>query len=99
MSLQVFLLTSSFFFKLYFMLKLINNVVLVSGVQQRDSVIHIHVSIVFQVLLPFRSFHNIGTEFPVIDTLNRFSHVRLFATLWTIAHKSPLSMQFSKQEY
>ena len=28
-----------------------------------------------------------------------FSHVRLFATLWTVAHKAPLSMGFSRQEY
>ena len=27
------------------------------------------------------------------------SHVQLFATLWTIARQSPLSMEFSKQEY
>ena len=27
------------------------------------------------------------------------SHVQLFATLWTIAHQAPLSMQFSKHEY
>ena len=27
------------------------------------------------------------------------SHVRLFATLWTVAHQAPLSMRFSKQEY
>ena len=27
------------------------------------------------------------------------SHVRLFATLWTIAHQAPLSMGFSRQEY
>ena len=27
------------------------------------------------------------------------SHVRLFATTWTIAHQSPLSMEFSRQEY
>ena len=27
------------------------------------------------------------------------SHVRLFATLWTIAHKAPLSMGFFRQEY
>jgi len=25
------------------------------------------------------------------------SHVRLFATTWTIAHQSPLSMEFSRQ--
>ena len=26
-------------------------------------------------------------------------HVRLFVTLWTVAHQTPLSMKFSKQEY
>ena len=30
---------------------------------------------------------------------SRFSHVRLFATAWTVAHQAPLSMGFSKQEY
>ena len=33
---------------------MINNVVLVSGVQQSDSVIHIHVFILFKILFPFR---------------------------------------------
>ena len=27
------------------------------------------------------------------------SHVRLFATPWTVAHKASLSMEFSRQEY
>ena len=31
--------------------------------------------------------------------LSRFSHVRLFVTLWTVAHQVPLSMGFSRQEY
>ena len=31
--------------------------------------------------------------------LSCFSPVRLFATLWTIAHSAPLSMGFSRQEY
>ena len=31
--------------------------------------------------------------------LSRFSHVQLLATLWTVAHQSPLSMGFSRQEY
>ena len=35
------------------------NNVLVSGVQQSDSVIHICVSIVFQILFPFRLLQNI----------------------------------------
>ena len=31
--------------------------------------------------------------------LSHFSCVRLFATLWTVAHQAPLSMGFSRQEY
>ena len=31
--------------------------------------------------------------------LSCFSHFQLFATLWTVAHKAPLSMEFSRQEY
>ena len=31
--------------------------------------------------------------------LSCFSRVLLFATLWTVAHQTPLSMGFSKQEY
>ena len=31
--------------------------------------------------------------------LSHFSRVRLFATLWTVAHQAPLSMGFSRQEY
>ena len=30
---------------------------------------------------------------------SRFSHVQLFATLWTVARQAPLSMGFSRQEY
>ena len=31
--------------------------------------------------------------------ISRFSRVRLFATLWTVARQVPLSMGFSRQEY
>ena len=31
--------------------------------------------------------------------LSRFSHVQLFATLWTVACQAPLSMEFFRQEY
>ena len=31
--------------------------------------------------------------------LSCFSHVQLFATLWTVAHQAPLSMGFSRQVY
>ena len=30
--------------------------------------------------------------------ISHFSSVRLFATLWTVAHQVPLSMGFSRQE-
>ena len=51
----------SFFFNFLFCIgvELINNVVIVSGVQPSDSVTHIHVSILFQILFPFRQLHNI----------------------------------------
>ena len=31
--------------------------------------------------------------------MQSLSHVRLFATPWTIAHQAPLFMGFSRQEY
>ena len=31
--------------------------------------------------------------------LSCFSRIRLFATLWTVAHQASLSMGFSRQEY
>ena len=31
--------------------------------------------------------------------LSHFSCVQLFATLWTVAHRAPLSLGFSRQEY
>ena len=34
-----------------------------------------------------------------VCVLNHFSHVRLFATPWTVAHHTPLCMGFSRQEY
>ena len=34
-----------------------------------------------------------------VFVLSRFSGAWLFATLWTVAHKAPLSMGFSRQEY
>ena len=34
-----------------------------------------------------------------VCALSCFSHVRLFATLWTVAHQASLSMGFFKQEY
>ena len=35
----------------------------------------------------------------LLHVLSHFSHVRLFATLWTVARQAPLFMGFSKEEY
>ena len=35
----------------------------------------------------------------VIVKVKSFSHVRLFATLWTVAHHAPRAVGFSRQEY
>ena len=44
-----------------------------------------------------------GLEQDTVRTLHAciscFSHVRLFWTLWTVAHQAPLSVGFSRQEY
>ena len=50
----------SFFNILFYVgVQLINTVVLVSGEQQSNSIIHIYVSTLFQILFPFRLFYNI----------------------------------------
>jgi len=58
--------------------ELTNNIVIVSGEQQRDLAIHIHVSILPQTRVPSRlpstigsvvSFHSIGVEFLVLKIL------------------------------
>ena len=36
---------------------------------------------------------------PFLEVLHHFSHVSLFATLWTIASQAPLSLGFSRQDY
>ena len=46
-------------------------------------------------------FLGISTKSPLFFgacMLSRFSRVRLFVTLWTVAHQAPLSMGFSRQE-
>ena len=53
-----------------------------------------------------QQFHFRGREYfsPFSKKLKLFkvkslSRVQLFATLWTVAHQAPPSMEFSKQEY
>ena len=42
------------------------------------------------------NYHSIVNQLWVLSC---FSHVWLFATLWTVASQAPLSMGFSRQEY
>ena len=37
-------------------------------------------------------FSGLTPEFPSVSLLSHFSHIQLFATLWTIACQAPLSM-------
>ena len=43
--------------------------------------------------------HTAGPRHTLTLTLSRFSHVRLFATPWTVACQALLSMEISRQEY
>ena len=45
---------NNLFLNFYIGVEFINSVLLVSTAQQSDSAIHIHVSILFQILFPFR---------------------------------------------
>ena len=51
--------------------------------------------------LNWDSFKSIHRVFSIVRAcmLSRFSHVRLFATPWTVARLAPLSLGFSRQEY
>ena len=49
-------------------------------------------------LLGFSTYTKISNTFLAL-VLSHFSHVRLFATLWTLADRAPLFMGFSRQGY
>ena len=38
----------------------------------------------------------LGSIYAYVCVLSHFSHVQLYATLWTLAHQAPLSMEFSQ---
>jgi len=65
----LFFFSHSFFFFKDFLfdigVQLINNVVLASGVHQSNSVVLIHVSILFQIVFPIRLLQSIK-QFPVL---------------------------------
>ena len=43
--------------------------------------------------------YKVSPCFYLMCVCESLSHVRLFATPWTVAHQAPLSMGFSRQEY
>ena len=61
------------------------------------------------LLLYYLMTYTLSNQLPIIFpcliqvihecVLSLLGHVRLFATLWTVAHQVPLSMGFSRQEY
>ena len=54
----------------------------------------------FLILPPHSIFICLSIYLSVLAyLLSHFSHVRLFATPWTIAHQAPLSVGVSRQEY
>ena len=61
-----------------------------------------HISLKSWMVFLEMSLYTQNTSIPQLTTchvLSHFSLVRLFVTLWTVAHQAPLSMGFSRQEY
>ena len=46
-----------------------------------------------------RAAAGVAAVVAVAVAVSRFSRVRLFATLWTVALQAPLSVELSRQEY
>ena len=66
-----------------------------------------HIIFLLDTECPLAVFSHYSFTYPIGTTILFFmsvlwsmlSHVWLFATLWTVAHQAPLSMEFPKQEY
>ena len=64
---------------------------LVSGIQENESVMHIHVSILFQNFFPFRLLQNIEHRYPCwFSSVQSHSRVQLFVASWITAHQASL---------
>ena len=73
---------------------LIYNAVLVSVVYQSESMIHIHVSTLLQILFPYRSFAECWVEFPTL--YSRFLLIVIYSIYSTVHTSIPVS-QFIPQ--
>ena len=81
--------------------QVVYSVVLVSGIQQGESVVHMHISTLFGFFSCI-SHYRVLSRVPCVIyvcMLSSFCHLWLFATLRAVAHQSHLSMGFSRQEY
>ena len=60
------------------------------------------IAALFTIARPWKHLH-VGQQMDGLRCgvclLSHFGQVRLFETLWTVAHEAPLSMGFSRQEY
>ena len=50
-------------------------------------------------MVPYTWIYKCYLTFACACMLSHYSCVRLFETLWTVAHQAPFSMGFSRQEY
>ena len=53
----------------------------------------------FQHLLDHRKSKRVSEKHLLLLLLSHFSHVQLFVIPWSVANNTPLSMEFSRQEY
>ena len=65
---------------------MIYNVVLVSGVPQSDSVINIHISILFQILFPSKLLQNI--EFSVLYSRSLLNVYFIYSSVYMLIPNS-----------
>ena len=91
-----------FFVKKFTGIELIYNVLLVSGIQQSESILCVCVCIniissLFKILFRDRSLSRVPCAMQC--KCQPLSRVQLFVTPWTVARQAPLSMRFPRQEY
>ena len=87
----IYLFIFIFNFLFYIGVQLVNNVVLVSGVEQSDSVIHVRISTLFKILFPFRLLNNIEqSSLCYVGWLTILWSIFIFywcvALLWQVLH-------------
>ena len=78
---------------------MIYNVVIISAVQQSDSVIHILTSTLFQILFQYRSSQNIGTYIAGPHWLVIHKPQCAYANPKPPIHPSPLPVSFGNQKF